>query len=60
MRYFLISYAHTIGFGHTFIAANRMPNIQKCANDAAKRDAVVVSIFEFKNERDWLDAQNKE
>lgn len=66
MRYFLVCYywikASQQGHGCTFVTRDdgNFCDIKQATIDASKTyNAVPTSVFEFKNEQDFLSAQNK-
>jgi hypothetical protein len=64
MRYFLVSYAHPNGFGNLCISGSNFPAQEFIRNQVASEtgtiQVIVVNIFEFRNERDYLAFQGIE
>lgn len=61
MRYFMIGYVYKNasggGFGTHFTASIKFPSVKSIV-EYLKQPIVIISAFEFKNEEDYLNAQN--
>jgi len=56
MRYFLISFAHSYGFGNITLYREIFPSLQTLLQETEKAGLTEISIlhiFEFKNEIDF-------
>jgi hypothetical protein len=63
MRYFLITYAHPTGFGNLCVTGEQFPSqefIQRhVAGETGTVQIIVVNVFEFRSEEDYLAFQGQ-
>jgi len=59
IRYFLVSYISSEGFGSIWFEHQAFPNYQwlcqKIADGTTIHDVIILGIFEFKNKEDFED-----
>ena len=64
MRYFLISYAHPGGFGNLCVSGYQFPSQefvqQHVAGETGTIQVIVINIFEFRSEADFLAFQGRQ
>lgn len=63
MRYFLITYAHPSGFGNLCVTGLQFPSQdfirQHVAGETGTVQIIVVSVFEFRDEADYMAFQGQ-
>lgn len=61
MRYFMFSYVYKnalgSGFGTYFKSSEKFPSLKSLAEEM-QQPIIILSTFEFKNQEDFLNAQN--
>lgn len=61
MRYFMVSYYYggnsDKGFGTQYVESDIFPSVKKISKMVAY-DVIILSVFEFKNKKDFEDAQS--